>query len=227
MKKILLIDDSHIILDKMKKFLLGADYEVETATDGGQGLKRIEEQEFDLVILDIEMPGMNGFEMCRRLRSLEGRALLPQVVFFSSHEEPSRKTEGLKLGVSDFIVKSLAWELPDEFLARLEAHLKITALLKEKVELEKLRILQATMVSVNHEIANPLQNIIFAVDRIAGLEKEHPGEKKYFDAVVDNIERIGTILQKLTTAVQAATVEYAEGVEMLDLEEMTKCRKKS
>lgn len=217
MKKILIIDDSAIILEKMKKFFHERGYGVEAAPDGAQGLKKIAGQDFDLVLLDVEMPGMDGFETCRRLRSEEKNKLLPQVVFFTSHEEPAKKVEGLQLGVSDFIVKSLAWEMPDEFLARIEAHLRISGLLREKVEIEKLRILHAAAVSVNHEIANPLQCVVFAVERIKSLEGENTRMKKYFDAIDSNIERMAAILQDLTNAAQAATTGCAGGGEMIDI----------
>jgi phosphoglycerate-specific signal transduction histidine kinase len=92
--------------------------------------------------------------------------------------------------------------------------------------LENLRILRATAVSVNHEIANPLQALVFAVYSVENFEKGDPRMKKYLDIINSNIERIGGILHRLTNAVQAATTDCAAGEEMLDMNAIIKCKEK-
>ncbi len=217
-RKILLVDDSQLVCQKMKKLLADEGYPIETAYNGIEALKIIAEKDFDLVLLDIEMPEMNGFETCRKLRSEEKTRLLPQVVFFSSSTQSSHKVKGLSLGVSDFIEKSMAWEHKDEFCARIEAHLRIAQLLREKLELEKLGVLRATAVSVNHEIANPLQTISLAVNRLRNCEKDDPKSSVYFESVSANIGKISEILRKLANAVNSTTGEYAGGEEMIDMD---------
>ncbi len=134
MNKILLVDDSAIICQKTKALLNKENHHVEIAAGGAKAFAKIEETDFDLILLDIEMPEMTGFDVCRKLRSEKKTELLPVVVFYTDNIEPDTKVEGLHLGASDFISKNQARSHPKEFLSRIEAHLKIAQLTRDRME---------------------------------------------------------------------------------------------
>ncbi len=209
MGKILLVDDSTIICQKTKA-PLKENHQVEIAASGAKAFEKIEETDFDLILLDIEMPEMSGFDVCRKLRSEKKTELLPVVVFYTDHVAPDTRVEGLHLGASDFITKPQARSHPGEFLARIESHLRIAQLTRDQVELEKLRTLRATAVSVKHEVANPLFIISLNADRMRDCGLCKPKVCPYYDHIKESITRINNVLEKLILAVNPATEEYAE-----------------
>jgi DNA-binding NarL/FixJ family response regulator len=98
-----------------------AGYTVLVATDGATALKRLERITPDAVLLDACMPGMDGFETCRRLKQAPGMRTVP-VIFMTGLAETERLVEGLSAGGIDYLVKPV---VPDELVARLRAHLRV------------------------------------------------------------------------------------------------------
>lgn len=126
--KILLVDDSLTVHAITKSLLMTAGHKIDVVNNGRDGIKKVEGGNYDLVLLDIKMPGMDGFEVFRKLRAREQTKLLPEIIFFSDLEE--MEVEGLQYGARDFITKSHVKEHPKEFIARIEAHLKIAGLMR-------------------------------------------------------------------------------------------------
>ena len=103
-KKILIIDDTEFMIKLITDILTDAGYEVISATDGPTGLQKVRTQKPDLVILDVVMPGMSGFEVCRTLRDDESNNLMP-IIMLTAQENENDKLEGLELGADDYIIK--------------------------------------------------------------------------------------------------------------------------
>jgi len=103
-KKILVIDDTEFMTKLITDILEAADYEVVSASDGVQGVQKVREEKPDLVILDVVMPGMDGFEVCKILRADEGNNLMP-IIMLTAHENEDDKLIGLELGADDYIIK--------------------------------------------------------------------------------------------------------------------------
>ncbi len=103
-KKILIIDDSHFFRVQMSATLTAAGYEVVIAEDGEAGLAAVSREKPDLVLLDVEMTGMNGFEVCRILRDSDSNNLMP-IIMVTSKDDQEDKLVGLELGADDYIVK--------------------------------------------------------------------------------------------------------------------------
>jgi DNA-binding response OmpR family regulator len=99
--RILLVDDEQAIQTLLSYPLRRDGYEVVTATDGRQALDRFAEQRFDLVVLDVMMPNMDGIEVCRRLRS---RSQVP-IIMLTARDDESEKVLGLEIGADDYITK--------------------------------------------------------------------------------------------------------------------------
>lgn len=114
---ILVVDDDNSIVDLMRDFLEMEGFQVATANDAQQALKVIENQTIDAMILDIMMPGQNGFELCRQIR-VENNV---PILFLSARSDDVDKIRGLALGGDDYIVKTAS---PGEIVARVKAVLR-------------------------------------------------------------------------------------------------------
>ncbi len=100
MHKILLVDDDKGIVEVIKNVLVGQNYEVITAYDGKEGLQKVENENPDLIVLDVRMPSMNGYEFIRTLRekrNIAGKSMLPVIVLTAKEKmEEVFKLEGAK-----------------------------------------------------------------------------------------------------------------------------------
>ena len=103
-KKILIIEDTEFMKKLISDVLKEADYEVVTASSGEEGLQKVREEKPDLVLLDVVMPGMDGFEVCKILRDDESNNLMP-IIMLTAQENEDDKLEGLELGADDYIIK--------------------------------------------------------------------------------------------------------------------------
>lgn len=103
-KKILLIDDSSFFAKYIEEILRTADYAFAHASSGEEGLRMVKTEKPDLVLLDVVMPDMDGFEVCRILRDSESNNLLP-IIILTSKENEDDKLVGLELGADDYIIK--------------------------------------------------------------------------------------------------------------------------
>ena len=113
-RRILVVDDQQEVLDVTTTVLGSEGYDVETALSGDQALDRLSDERFDMVLLDINMPGTDGWEVLRVIRADELLAGLP-VVMFSVKGELYDKVHGMQEGAVDYITKPF---IVDDLLAR-------------------------------------------------------------------------------------------------------------
>lgn len=144
--KILVVDDAELNIDILVEFL-GGEYDVVTAASGQRALEIAAFAPPDIILLDVVMPGMDGFEVCRRLKSDERTADIP-IIFITALDDVAAETTGLALGAIDFITKPFN---PGVVRARVANHLALreAARLKEDVE----RIMR-------HDLKSPLTTVI-------------------------------------------------------------------
>ena len=116
MKRILIIEDDKDIAAIERDYLAAFSYEVEIAADGTEGLRMGLENRFDLILLDLMLPGMDGFTVCRKLRE----HLDIPILMVTARREDIDKIRGLGLGADDYITKPFS---PSELVARVKAHL--------------------------------------------------------------------------------------------------------
>src|SRR5438874_1354411 len=107
--RILVVDDQRSNVEMMAGVLKARGYAVYTALDGQQALEQVREIHPDLVVSDILMPGVDGYDLCRRLRSAPETALLP-VILVTSLDGQSERIKGLEAGADDFLSKPVNWE---------------------------------------------------------------------------------------------------------------------
>ena len=116
MSKILIVEDEEAIADLEKDYLELSGFDVEIENDGTSGLERALSEEFDMYILDLMLPGTDGFEICKRIREKKNTPIL----MVSAKKDDIDKIRGLGLGADDYITKPFS---PSELVARVKAHL--------------------------------------------------------------------------------------------------------
>ncbi|PZO35841.1 MAG: hybrid sensor histidine kinase/response regulator [Pseudanabaena frigida] len=184
---ILIVDDTPTNLDVISEALVNAGHNVAIATSGERALQQVERRQPDLILLDVMMPGIDGFETCKRLKANAKTRDIP-VMFMTAVADLDNKVKGLKLGAVDYITKPFQEE---EVLTRVKTHLQLyflTQNLEQQVEQktaalqaaqlqiiqrEKLSALGNLVAGIAHEIANPVGflsgNIQPALDYIKDL----------------------------------------------------------
>lgn len=116
MNRILIIEDDEVIAEIEKDYLELSDFKVVVENDGKRGLNKALEEKFDLIILDILLPSMDGFEICKRVRETKN---MP-IIMVSAKTDDIDKIRGLGLGADDYMTKPFS---PSELVARVKAHL--------------------------------------------------------------------------------------------------------
>ncbi|NEO84173.1 MAG: hybrid sensor histidine kinase/response regulator [Spirulina sp. SIO3F2] len=122
--KILAVDDTPANLEVIEETLSDAGYDVATAIDGERAIKRLTTYQPDLILLDIQMPGIDGFETCSRIKSNPKTAKIP-IIFITAFTDLDNKVKGFSLGGVDYITKPFQ---ALEMLARVETHVQLTQL---------------------------------------------------------------------------------------------------
>lgn len=134
MKKILIVEDDRRIAQNIFRGLVSENFEAEVAYDGITGKQLALDKKFDLILLDINLPGMRGYEVCQQIRIY--KPSIP-IIMLTAYGEIEDKVEGLEKGANDYIVKPFDFR---ELLARINAALRVSDLLNPETPSQILRI---------------------------------------------------------------------------------------
>lgn len=169
--KILVIDDYKTNIRIMTK-MLENDYNVSTACSGEEALEIVANDTFDLILLDVMMPGMNGYEVCKRLKSVERTQNIP-VIFVTSMDDVENEAYGFEIGAVDYITKPISKAI---LRARVKTHLNLKhayeKLEQRKKELEETAVLRENVERImQHDLKNPL-NVIIGIPKLMLASKD-------------------------------------------------------
>jgi len=179
--RILIVDDAKTNIDILVEALRG-EYKLSVATDGAAALRSVEKSPPDLVLLDIMMPGIDGYEVCRQLRAQESTRELP-VMFLSSLEDVKDKTRGFEVGGNDYLTK------PFEVL---EVKARVRSLLKAKAYTDAIREAMAR----DLRIARDIQMGILPTD----LAKATSASDLDVHAIIEPAQKVGGDLYEVLRA---------------------------
>lgn len=186
MNRILIVDDNPKNIQVVSTILAQMDYEIEYAQNGVEAVEMLETDTFDLILMDIMMPKMDGYEACKRIKKMESKSEIP-LIFLTSKTDTDSITEGFKCGGVDYIFKPFNSE---ELVARVRTHIELKAnrdklknmnsILEQKVEERTKELSEANIKLTNaneelsvldqaksnflklisHEIRTPLNGIL-------------------------------------------------------------------
>ncbi len=128
--RILVVDDDPINLQVLYNYLVAQHFDLTMASSGDEALRLLGEQAFELLLLDIMMPRMSGYEVCRTIREQLSRDELP-VIFLSAKNRSTDRVTGFEEGGNDYLAKPIARR---ELLARVEAHLELLEVHRSQAE---------------------------------------------------------------------------------------------
>lgn len=173
--RILIVDDNPMNLLLTSKILEGFDYEVYTALSGREGLDKMQETEPSLVLLDISMPEMDGFEVCDEIKKNKLWKEIP-VIFLTANTLTEDLVKGFEKGGVDYITKPFKTE---ELLVRVKTHLELFDSKNEIVKMNKQRDKLYSIIA--HDIRSPLSGVLQTITAI---------EQGYFDPSGDDFKDI-------------------------------------
>ena len=191
--KVLIVDDNADNVELLTKRLRAAGYRTSDARDGEEALKRVAEEEPDLVILDVMMPKLDGFEVCRRLKTDEKTRFIPIIMLTAKREVPD-KIKGLDTGADDYVTKPFN---PQELMARIKSLLALRTSHEKRVTEEKLGALGQMAEGVAHEVRNPMVTIGGFARRIRDKLPEGDHLREYADHIIKEVERLETMVEEI------------------------------
>jgi len=217
MKKILAIDDNPDNLFLLQDRLEREGFEVLKAYSGEMGIQKALEDKPDLILLDVMMPGISGYDVCKTITSNELTKQIP-VILLTALTDADNIKEGLQCGAFDYVKKPFN---KIELIARIHSALRFSELNKYLLEIEKIKTFAATVVTANHEIKQPLTLISLSTAAIKReLTKENLSKEviaKRVDFIENAARDIVSLLDKLGSIKKPVITPYVNNLNIIDL----------
>ncbi|PKL82001.1 MAG: response regulator [Ignavibacteriae bacterium HGW-Ignavibacteriae-3] len=217
MKKILVIDDNPDNVFLLQDRLEREGFEVIKAYSGETGIQRAVEDKPDLILLDIMMPDISGFDVCKTLTAHPETKLIP-IILLTALTEADNIKEGLLAGAFDYIKKPFN---KVELIARINSAVRFSETNKILLEIEKIKTYAATVVTANHEIKQPLTLINLST---AAIRREISKEDLDKSVILKRIEfienaakEIINVLDKLGSIKKPVITPWVNDLNLIDL----------
>jgi two-component system sensor histidine kinase/response regulator len=207
---ILVVDDTQTNREIMARILARKKYENKLVASGEEALATIAERLPDLILLDISMPGLNGYQVCERLKADERTRNIP-VVFISAHDETEDKVRAFHVGGVDYITKPFKIE---EVLARVETQVVLAGQRKAIFELNEIK--DQLLRTVSHDLKNPLHVIMGYASLLmdGGYVSSAEDVGNMSKAIYNSAERMYTLV---TNLLELSQIEDGAGLQIMPL----------
>lgn len=205
---ILIVDDTPANLRLLSKMMSESGYNVRQAINGKMALTAVKTVKPDLILLDINMPGMSGYEVCEILKKDQENSLIP-IIFLSALDDIQDKVKGFKVGGIDYITKPFQFE---EVVARIENQLTIKNL-KKKLQTQNEK-LQTTLNELQYTQAQLVQNekMVGLMQLVAGIAHEINNPISFISG---NLEPAHLYIQDLLNIIKLYQTEYPNPSEVI------------
>ena len=203
--KILIVDDAIDTVELLRKRFHSEGYDTAEAFNGEEGLRKVAEYNPDLVVLDVMMPIMDGYEVCQRLKADEKTKYIP-ILMLTAKGEVEHKVRGLNIGADDYMAKPFDYK---ELSARVRSLLSIKATHEKKVVEEKTGALEQMMDQVAHEIRNPLTSVGGFARKVYGRLPEGDPNKKYMEMIIEDVAVLESMIKQLIE-LKTMAISYRE-----------------
>ncbi|MGC8491819.1 MAG: response regulator [Syntrophobacteraceae bacterium] len=204
-QKILIVDDEADTVELLRKRLHFEGYHTLEAGDGEECLKQVAEGKPDLIILDVMMPKLDGYEVCRILQKSRSTAYIP-VLMLTAKGGTENKVKGLDVGALDYLPKPFEYQ---ELLARIKSLLSMKAARERLVEEEKTKAVDRVMAEITHELRNPLTSIGGFARKVNENLPEGDPNKKYLQMILDDVVRLEKMVRDLVE-LKTSAISYRE-----------------
>lgn len=226
--KVLIVDDNPKIMAIAKAHLKKERLEVLCVEDGKSALESARQEKPDLIILDVDMPGMSGFEVCEILKDNDELCTIP-VIFLTATDDNASRVKGLDLGAVDYVIKPFD---SFELRARVRAALRTKQLqdqlatinreLEERVEQrteeikQLLRQKDAFVNQLSHDLKTPLTPLVALLPMVADRTKDIES-KKMLTLIMDNVDYMKNLTERTLQLAQLNSPEVSLRIEEFDL----------
>jgi signal transduction histidine kinase len=191
--KILIVDDAEDTVELLKKRFRSEGYDTAEAYNGEEALNTVPEYDPDLIVLDVMMPKIDGYEVCQRLKADEKTKYIP-ILMLTAKGEVEHKVKGLNIGADDYMAKPFDYK---ELSARIRSLLSIKATHEKKVEEEKSGALEQMMEQVAHEIRNPLTSVGGFARKVFNKLPEGDPNRKYMQYIIEDVAVLESMIKQL------------------------------
>lgn len=210
--KILIVDDAMDTVELLRKRLRFEGYETIEAYDGEQCLEQVQTGTPDLIILDIMLPKIDGYEVCRRLKANRRTAYIP-VLMLTAKGQVEDKIKGLDVGANDYLAKPFDYK---ELSARIKSLLAIQEAREKLTQEEKSEALDLMMDELAHELRNPLTSIGGFARRVYERLADGDPNKQAMEVIIKEVSRLERMVKDLVDLKTTAVI-YKEATDLNDL----------
>jgi DNA-binding response OmpR family regulator len=209
--RILIVDDEPMTQDVLQRRLKQNGYDTVSAMNGVDALEMIEHQQFDLVLMDVSMPGLNGIECIQRLRQTWSLDSLP-VIVVSAMVDSDDVVAAIEAGANDYIVKPINMRV---LMARIAMCLRLRSTVAMLVEAERQRVMVESLGKAARKLAEPMDHVINSLEQEMQAAIEREDQTDRLQEVADWVEHVVDVLETIQKASVNADVPYDQRQRLL------------
>ncbi len=214
---IFIVDDNRMNIQLLSSILTKENFKIISTLDSPKALNIAVEKLPDLILLDIMMPKMDGFQVCQKLKSTEKTRYIP-IIFLTARNDEEGIQKAFQLGAADYVTRPFNRV---ELLARIRTHLDLKKTHERLLELERQSSILAMAVTANHEINQPLTVLsgnLFLLRESLDMNNLTEKQIEYMQRLERAIMKIKTILEKYRNADSIRFKNYIENTKMVIFE---------